>query len=149
MEISKGKFCNKVEAGLTQLKINLFQKKGPKELFFLFSNQTLTKLVLNESDLQNSKCRTVFRMNKQLIVDYKIVDIDHVLIMYQYQIVLVNLRISEEHEQLWGNNGTLIPLNTIKLTTEQEGIYLAPNFDFNRNPLILVRENQGRDQQQE
>ncbi len=86
-------------------------------------------------------------MSRMRCVDYKIVDPEHVLIMYVYQLVLVNLKMSEDHDQLWGS-GPVIPITVIKFEVEQDGLYLAPNFDFHRFPMILAREPPARDQNQ-
>ena len=49
---------------------------------------------------------------------------------------------------MWGS-GPVIPITVIKFEAEQDGLYLAPNFDFHRFPMILAREPPVRDPNQQ
>ena len=117
VEVAKAKMCKHTEVYLTQMKLNLYSSKEQKEIFALFSQENLYKFTLNETDLQQTRRRPVFRMSRQRCIDYKVVDPEHILLMYTYQLVLVNLKMSEDHDQLWGS-GPVIPLTVIKFDTE-------------------------------
>lgn len=56
-------------------------------------------------------------MKHQRCVDYRIVDPDHVVILYTFQLVVVSLKEVETFEGN-GPRGCIVPLNVIKFEVE-------------------------------
>ncbi len=84
VEISRGKLSQHDGLFLTNLKLNLFSQKTAKEVFACFSFENVYKFTLDEKDLMQTKRKVVYRMKHQRCVDYKIVDVDHIIILYTY-----------------------------------------------------------------
>lgn len=57
--------------------------------------------------------------------------------MYTYTIIVASL--TYNHKQEGVSPGEIKPLNIIKLFIEQEGLFLAPNFDINNFPYVFVK----------
>ena len=78
------------------MKLNLFSSKQAKEIMTVYSHENVYKFTLDERDLMLSKRKAIFRMKHQRCIDYKIVDAEHVLILYSFQVVVVSIKDSME-----------------------------------------------------
>ena len=96
IETNRAKLSQHSDVFLSNMKLNLFSSKHSKEILAVYYHENIYKFTLDERDLMLSKRKAVFRMKKQKCIDFKVVDADHVLILYSYLVVILSLKESIE-----------------------------------------------------
>lgn len=78
-------------------------------------------------------------MKRELCIDFRIIDAEHIVILYSYQIVVIHLSSIQPEPTMGGKGVVSVPVSILKLSCEQDGLYLAPCFDINSFPIMFIR----------